>query len=61
MKLWIARDKDKELYIFTEKPQLHNNELRWYPTEESLCSELDKRMFPEITFENSPQEIKIRL
>lgn len=59
MKLWIARDKDGLLYLYYNMPEKHSdffvsnagyNEIR-----------LNDSMFPEVTFENSPQEIELKL
>ena len=58
MELWIARDKDGDLAMYDV-----------YPTENGFgCWEssgnyykIDWRLFPEITFENSPQEIELKL
>ena len=58
MKLWIARDKEGELRLWRGRPtkgldgHFHGEGLRglfW------VC------LLPEITFENSPQEVEIRL
>lgn len=57
MKLWIARDKDGMLYVSEEKPQLYGD---YFDTElGSFYSEIPSGLFPEVTFENSPQEVEI--
>lgn len=62
MKLWIARDKDGTLCLFREKPTLDI----YYWIDNSLgmtgcIAELLKIDFPEVTFENSPQEVELKL
>lgn len=48
MKLWIARDKYGSLHLF-------KNMGGWY------IGEIERNLFPEVTFENSPQQIEIKL
>ncbi len=72
MKLWIARDKDGELSLFVCKPieiggnfYVHDGCCRinydtsyvkgWY------IDGIDQNLFPEVTFENSPQEVELKL
>ena len=57
MELWIARDKVGELRLYNEKPI---KETTWFYCEgRSLL--LYDNLFPEVTFENSPQRVKIEL
>lgn len=60
MKLWIARNKDNTLVIFQSKPFLNNNQ-EWdeYLNEDYMY--IPEYLFPEITFDNSPQEIELKL
>lgn len=62
MKLWIARDKDKSLFLYLNKPIINDDtftvnwdELHWWD------AQLTNDMFPEVTFENSPQMVEISL
>lgn len=57
MKLWIARDKDGLIYLYMKKPTL----IGWYFDTKYLIGEIDKTSFPEVTFENSPQEVELKL
>ena len=63
MKLWIARDKSDELSLYYLKPELNNlDDLAFYQPQKfgmeyPICSDL----FPEVTFENSPQQVEIKL
>lgn len=59
MKLWIARDYTG-LWAFSEEPDKKRDEFIC-STMYSKVYELDSELFPEITFENSPQQIEIKL
>lgn len=62
MKIWIARDKDGTLCIFREKPTL--DVCYWFDHSlgnNGCIAELLKTDFQEVTFENSPQEIELKL
>lgn len=62
MKLWIARDKDGLLNLYYTEPQLvgdcfavvYNHGYGYY-------IELGYDVFPEVIFENSPQEVELKL
>ena len=57
VKVWIARDKDRELYVYSDIPIRCKN--HWgYPT----CFYIDKSMFPSIKWEDDePTEAYITL
>ena len=63
MKLWIARDESDELSLYYLKPELNNlDDLAFYQPQKfgmeyPICSDL----FPEVTFENSPQLVELKL
>ena len=64
MKFWIARDKDETLWIFEEYPIKKEN--IFYPTEDitgrlTYYRSMPTNIFPEVTFENSPQEVELKL
>lgn len=66
MKLYIARDgNDGNLCLYREKPSLlyDGDEFDMINKngENILVGILEKSDFPEITFENSPQEIELKL
>ena len=63
MKLWVARDKDNLLFLYWKKPILDEVfEDSWdCPNGKGCFAELDKNEFPEVTFENSPQEVELTL
>ena len=63
MKLYIARDEDGELCLYKTKPwkrinmDHHNNQ---FDCDDSFMN-IDSDLFPEVTFENSPQEVELKL
>lgn len=61
MKLWIARDGDGALFLFSVKPTKEND--YWYEhSGYGYCfAEIPNDVFPEVTFENSPQEVELKL
>ena len=60
MKLWIARDKDGELCLYTEKPE-KSDDIFIAPTEDTYIIFLKEDRYPEVTFENSPQQAELIL
>lgn len=62
LKLWVARDKDGELYIFETKPDLDLDMFQNCLMEDyNWFEEIPDHWFPEVTFENSPQEVELKL
>ena len=67
MKLWIARDEgDNTCKIFLKEPyKVYDDFIKKYCWETSdmmgtyMC--LPSSEFPEVTFENSPQEVELKL
>lgn len=55
MKIWIARDYEGILTIHSHEPVYCEFEDRWT----SPIATLDSSLFPEVTFENSPQEVEL--
>lgn len=62
MKLWIARDKDGTLVLSNRLPYLVNEcyDYFFFGDDASIYY-LDRNTFPEVTFENSPQQVEIKL
>lgn len=60
MKLWIARDKSDLLTVYNEKPELHYGKY-WDGDYGTQAIDVPEEMFPEVTFENSPQEVELIL
>ena len=66
MKLWIARDIDNILVLFLNKPVCSDSGIWYVPFDSGLnpisaIIAKDKTLFPEVTFENSPQEVELKL
>lgn len=59
MKLYIARDKDGSLYLWRNKPIRQNNEGRFMYG--GYIGELIQDLYLEVTFENSPKEVELKL
>lgn len=58
LELWLARDKDGDLNLYDLEPVKHKN---GYFVEGHKCGFIDSDEFPEVTWENSPQKVKIEL
>lgn len=58
MKLWIARNTDNTLALFQSKPVL---DLNWEETLNEDYMFIPEYLYPEVTFENSPQLVEINL
>lgn len=58
IKLWIARDKNGRLFLHEEMP--YKNERTWFNSK-GRYGKLIGEWFPEITFENSPQKVELKL
>lgn len=60
MKLWIARNKFSTITIYTKRPIYDEctDEWKGYDFEKI---EMRKSDFPEVTYENSPQEVELKL
>lgn len=59
MKLWIARDKDDCLYLYDSIPEKAPD--MFFERGDGKSLFIGKSIFPEITFENSPQEVELTL
>lgn len=60
MKFWIARDKRDFVYLFTFEPE-YNITLGSWESYDYEKIELGILCFPEVTFENSPQKVELKL
>lgn len=62
MKFWVARDLNNSLSLFSDKPKLKFINIRgkriWVG---DFVGAIKSDLFPEVTFENSPQEIELKL
>lgn len=65
MKFWIARDIDETLWIFREYPIKKRRDI--FPTTDitgkkfTYYRSMPADIFPEITYENSPQEVELKI
>ena len=65
MKLWVARQFGrKNIWFYFDRPKLVNG--KWRGTLVYNCAEypgidMQKDIFPEVTFENSPQLVELKL
>ena len=60
MKLWTARSLDNSVLLCTEKMSFDNQFKEWGSYYGSFLR-LPEEWFPELTFENSPQEVELSL
>lgn len=61
MKLWIGRD-DYGLWLFVDKPtKVIINGDKYFVKYGNVRYSIDLSLFPEVTFENSPQEVELKL
>ena len=64
MKLYVARDEDGRLYLHPIKPYLIRkplSKLAYWNNEDENWMQLRETEFPEVTFENSPMEVELKL
>lgn len=62
MKFWIARDLDGTLILSNKQPYLPNKCYDFFCFDgDASIYYLDRNMFTDITFENSPQEVELKL
>ena len=59
MKLWIARERTNILYLYRDKPV--RLQYGFLPSTSFFFKMADNSLFPEVTFENSPQQVEIKL
>ena len=62
MTLWIARNDDGSLTLFGYRPFYNDITGFWYDVFETpIADDLKSTLFPEVTFENSPQKVELKL
>ena len=64
MKLWAARDKDGDINLFQEEPFLSESGKYFYSTQDKMKlkqTNNNRTFLKHITFENSPQEVELKL
>lgn len=60
MGMWIARDTDGELYLYPNKPIKGDYRFTCKYVYDDYIA-LNSDYFPEITFENSPKQVELKL
>jgi hypothetical protein len=60
MKLWIARSLDNSILLCNEKMSFDKQFKEWGSYYGSFLR-LPEEYFPEVTFENSPQQVELKL
>lgn len=59
MDFYIARDKDTSLWLYSEIPiKMSDGSFRHF---RDNPKQLASRLFPEVTFENSPKKVELKL
>ena len=61
MKLWIARDRGGALGLYRNRPIKNGGFFNEYDEEGDKRIWLGRSKFPEVTFENSPMEVELKL
>ena len=59
MKLWIARDSDGYSHLYVEKPIKKKGYFERVPNTATFT--ISCLLFPQVTFENSPQEVRLEI
>jgi len=68
--LWVARNKDNALHLFSDKPKLEGLDVwssdiedyvehQWFNG--NVVTKLNSELFKEVTFENSPRKVFITI
>lgn len=57
--LWLARNKDGNLFLFTHKPELAGSDM--FVQSSGYAMEVSSYEHPEVTFENSPRVVTLKL
>lgn len=55
--MWIARDKDGELYLYERRPESFDNEI--FKKTPGFAQMLPEDLFPEVTFSSSPRRVSL--
>ena len=61
MKLWTARNKDGSLWLHKDKPSLSMSGKVFTSGIFGGFFNIDDKLFPEVTFDNSPREVELNL
>lgn len=63
MIVWISRDADGGLFMFSQKPKREDRWFVGFKREPEPLSwwELPENLFPEVTWENSPKQYELEM
>ena len=61
MKMYIARNKNGHLWLHKEKPSLSISGKVFTSGPFGDFFNIDDNLFPEVTYENSPREVELKL
>lgn len=70
MAFWIARNKNGDLYLYYDEPEKRDDYFSTIETYNGKTflgarhkpkSKIPNNLFPEVTFENSPQQVEFKL
>lgn len=62
MKIWIARDSNGELWAYDHKPIKKDGIFQSdFELDKCFAFELPEFLLNEVTFENSPKEVELKL
>lgn len=62
MKLWIARERNGELWAYDHKPIKKDGLFQSdFELDKCVALEIPEWWFNEVTFKNSPQEVELKL
>lgn len=58
MEIWLARDKDETLWLYTYKPR--KGDEKWEPT--NTCIRMDGFLYPEVKWsDEEPTKVKLEI
>lgn len=58
--LWVARDKDGELYLYESRPTKESDDsLVWTVDSDAYFEKLDRESFPNLKWEDDPIPVKL--
>lgn len=61
VRMWVARDKDGELFLFKNKPKKNSSVWNVMPLSPGICK-IDPDLFPSVKWEDSePTKVTVRL
>lgn len=62
MEMWIARDRNRDLWLFTEKPERNIFQRYWYSDiGETMKLDAHDPQFKDVTWYNEPVKVELKL